>query len=169
MKLFLASLLAFSIHLNLFAQNIKIDVTLNPVGSFAAESTALVGKVIGKLDSKTKKKVLTAENIVVKIDTFKTGIEFRDKHFKEKLEYQKHPELKLLKAIAAESSGKGSAIVEAKGVKKKISFTFKIDGSSVKFEFDLNVSDFKIEAISYKGVGVEDKLHISGVLPLERM
>ena len=44
--------------------------------------------------------------------------------------------------------------------------TYKIEGQTLKADFEVTLSDFGINEINYKGVGVEDKVRIEVTAPI---
>ncbi len=146
---------------SLFASDLRVLVPLSPAGSFEAK-----GKIInGNVYSKGGK--FFAKNMFVVSKNLKTGIGLRDDHLYKRLDVKKHPKIKVLKAIG--KNGKGTALVEIRGVKKKVPFKFSKKGSSkVSFDMDIKLSEFKFDkkkdGLSYMGVGVKDKITISGIL-----
>jgi hypothetical protein len=141
------------------AAGVAVDVTLSPAGSFRAETSNVKGFAYKTADG------IAAENVEIDVRTLKTGVSLRDKHTKEHLMAEKFPEAKLIKAIG--KGGKGSAIVEIKGVKKKVSGTYTVAGNMLKAQFPINLSDLDIKGIRYMGIGVKDQVVINVNLPIQ--
>ncbi len=143
------------------ATDVKVHIGLSPAGSFEAKAKIHNGIV------KTMGSKFFAKNMYVKAKELKTGIGLRDSHLYKRLNIKSHPKIVIHKAMGAK--GKGVAIVEIRGVKKKIPFKFKKKGSKVSFDMDVVLKDFRFDkkkdGLSYMGVGVKDKITISGLLP----
>lgn len=135
-----------------FASDIKVSVTLNPTGSFEITSSRIIGS------AKREGQNLKADKIMVNVNSFKTGLDLRDEHTKEKLQYKKFPSIKITNAKAA--NGKGSAEIEIMSIKKPITFTYTDKGSSIVAKFPLNLKEFKIGGINYMGIGVGDTVQV---------
>lgn len=138
---------------------VKVDVGLSPAGNFQAET----GRVTG-FAYKTKNGV-RAENVKIDLRSLKTGLPLRDKHTKEHLVTNKYPQAKLIKAIG--KGGKGEALIEIKGKKKKVKGTYSIEGKTLKARFPVKLADFGIKNIRYMGMGVKDEVTINVDLPLQ--
>ncbi len=140
--------------------NVEVSVELSPAGSFQLKSNKIKGIVSKKGDT------YTAKDIKVAIKLLSSDIELRDKHVREKLGYPKTKFVILEKAIAKQ--GKGKALLNVRGIKEKIDFTFKeIDKRWVEVNFSLSLKQFKYEKISYMGISVDDKIKVKAVLPLK--
>ncbi|MCP4912914.1 MAG: YceI family protein [Oligoflexia bacterium] len=139
-------------------KSVNVVVGLSPAGSFEINSSKVKGKAVYKGGQYTAKKVK------VSVKSLKTGMDLRDKHLKDKLEMKKHPYIVIDKAVA--KGGKGSAIVNIKGMKKKVPFSYKINGKYFVAKFPLKLSDYKFKGINYMGVGVKDKVVITASLPI---
>ncbi len=140
------------------ASSVAIAAVLNPAGDFVAKTEQVTGSAY-----KTAKGV-AAENIVVDLRNLKTGIELRDKHTKEHLEVGKYPTAKLIKATG--ENGKGSADFEIRGTKVHSNGDYKIVGSNIEATFKIHLPDVKIANISYHGLGVEDDVTVTAIVPL---
>lgn len=156
---FLVTTLVFAFSLNSFAQEVVVDVTLNPMGDFKAKTAAVKGEAIKKGDE------FTASNIVVNLKSLKTGIEGRDKHTQKYLETEKFPEAVLLSASG--KGGKGKGRIKIRGIEKDIVGTYKVEGKQLKAKFDLKLADFGIKDINYMGVGVEDTVVLNVSVPVK--
>ena len=154
-------LIALLISSNVIAaskKGVTVFVNLSPAGSFEIK-----GKIKGKVYKKGNKFI--AKKIATKVTKFKTGLELRDKHTKEKLLASKFPFIEVKKATAKD--GKGTAEITIKGIKKKISFRYKEMGKYIKAIFNLSLKDFNFKGIKYLGVGVKDKVRVEAVVPLK--
>jgi polyisoprenoid-binding protein YceI len=141
---------------------VTLSVELNPMGSFDATSTAVKG--IAKMG---KNGSVSAENIILDLTTLETGIELRDKHMKETyFETKKYPKAILVKALG--KKGKFVGALQVRGIKKKITGTYKIDDSEIIAEFTTKMSFFKIKKAKYMGVGAEDPVKVKVKLPVKK-
>lgn len=156
--LLLILLMAFSANAK-SKKGVTVYVELSPAGSFEIK-----GKVKGKV--RTKGGQLFADKITTKVKNLKTGLDLRDKHTKEKLEYKKFPKIEVTNAKG--SNGKGTGTINVKGIKKKISFTYKETGKYIKAKFNLSLKDFNFSGIKYLGVGVKDKVRVEAVVPFKK-
>jgi len=110
-----------------------------------------------------------------KVTEFDTGIELRNRHLREKLEFDKFPNSKFeldpvtLPAGFLSESPKSSTLpftgkLTLHGVTKPVSGELKVDDkpSEPKFEFFFNVSlkDFEIKPPSFLGVTVKDTVEV---------
>lgn len=138
---------------------VTIDVKLSPAGSFKAQTNKVTG---------TAKKVadgVVAQNIEVDIESIKTGVGLRDKHLKQRLMSDKYPKAKLLKAQG--KGGKGAAMIEVKGMKKKVSGTYSIEGQMLKAQFKMLLSDLDIKDVRYMGIGAKDEVTVTVNVPIK--
>lgn len=141
-----------------FANNLQIDVTLTPAGSFKAVTKKVTGKVHRTADG------IEADDVTIDLKTLDTKIALRDKHLKDYLLVSKHPQAKLVKASGKD--GKGTATIEIRGKKTEVAGTYKIEGNKVKVEFPMKLSDLEITGVRYMGVGVKDEVKVHLELPL---
>lgn len=139
---------------------VKAKVTLRPLGSFEATTSAVIGR--GKKNGDT----FEAQEIKVPVATLKTGMSLRDSHLKD---YLKAKEYKFITARNIKASkGKGTAEIEVKGIKKPVNFVFKdLGGNKAQANFKINLKDFDISGISYQGVGVQDIVEIIATVPYQ--
>ena len=144
---------------SLFAQSLEIDVKLSPAGSFKATTKKIKGTV------KVSGDKVSAENVFVDLHSLTTGIGLRDKHLKERLETEKYPVAKLVKAEG--KGGKGTATLELKGQKKDVTGTYQVKGNNLLAEFKMKMSDLGINDVRYMGVGAKDEVVVSIVLPVK--
>lgn len=155
-KITFTAALLFSI--NLWAQQVTVDVVLNPMGNFKAKTESISGNAVVTGGD------VSAQNIKVDLRTLKTGIELRDKHTQKHLHTDKFPEAIL--SIGKGKNGKGVGRIKINGEEKEFKGTYKIVGKNVEADFTLSLPDFKITDINYMGVGVEDEVKIHVVLPI---
>jgi hypothetical protein len=141
------------------AGTLKILVNLSPAGSFEIASNKVKGSA-----SRNGGGFVT-KGISVKAKFLKTGLDLRDEHLHKKLEIKKYKKISILQGKA--SGGKGVAIIEIKGVKKKIAFNYKESGSNLLATFNLSLKDFKFSGINYAGVGVKDKINVVATIPIK--
>lgn len=138
--------------LSLLASNLSVNVNLSPAGSFEIKSDSIKGAV-----SKSGN-IFKADKISVPVKSFSTGLDLRDKHTKEKLNYKKYPSIKITDATA--NNGKGRAKIKIMDVEKEINFNYIERNKVIEIKFQLLLSDFKIQNISYMGIGVSDIVDI---------
>lgn len=106
-----------------------------------------------------------------------TGIDLRNEHMKEKyLEIKTYPNAKLvLDPIAVASSDlkdmkeKFTGELSLHGVTKKVSgnYNFSAEGKKIAANFEIKVSDFKIDIPKYLGVTVSETVQIEIDLTLK--
>ena len=157
-KFILLLLTVFSV--STFAQQAVVDIKLRPAGSFKAKT----GEVSGFATMKGNE--VTASNIVVKLGHIETGIGVRDEHTRKHLEVEKFPEAVLVSAKGTD--GKGEGTIKIRGVEKKVTGTYKIEGANLVAEFAINLPDFNITGIKYMGVGVADEAKITVTVPVKK-
>lgn len=140
---------------------VNIDIKVTPKGDFVAKTSEVTG--FATQSGETVK----AENIVVKVKNFKTGMSLRDKHMTEKyLEVEKFPEVVLVSASG--QGGKGKGRIKVKGIEKDIEGTYKVAGNELTAEFPLKMSDFKITGVKYMGVGANDDMKVHITVPIKK-
>jgi hypothetical protein len=155
----LSSFLILFISLGVRAESLAtVGVTLSPAGSFVAKTADVKGEALQQGDT------ISASNIVVNLNSLKTGIETRDKHTLKHLETDKFPNAILISATG--KGGKGQGKIKIKDIEKNISGTYTISGHQLEAEFSLKLSDFKITGIRYMSVGVKDDVKIHVVIPI---
>ena len=140
------------------ASSIEVAVTMNPAGSFKATTKSVKGS------AKKTQTGFIAKDIIVNLKTLETGVSLRDKHAKEKLNVEKHPQAKLLKAMG--KNGKGLAIIALKGKKLKVKGTYKIRGKKLTCKFKMKLSELDITNINYMGIGVKDEVDVTVEIPI---
>lgn len=141
---------------------VKAYVVLNPAGDFVANLKVMSG--FASLQGDQYK----AKDVVVDLNSLVTGFETRDDHAKNKyLDVKKFPQAVLLEASGSKNQGKGR--LKMRGIEKDISGTYKVvnSGKSISADFKIKLSDFGINDISYKGIGVEDDVRIEVVIPVK--
>jgi len=162
MKKVIALVLGFSLFFStahaVSKKGVSVSVELSPAGSFEIK-----GKVKGSV--KKKGSGFEAKKLSFRVKRLKTGMDLRDKHTKEKLEYKKHSDVVVTNAKG--SGGKGTGTITVRGVKKKFAFTFKEAGKYIKAKFKLSLKDFGFSGINYMGVGVKDKVTIEAMVPVK--
>ena len=158
LPLFVFSLLSFDYSYSQVSA--KARVTLNPVGNFTASTVKVQGSAV-----KTPKG-FKADEIIVDLKSLETGISLRDKHAKEKyLEVEKYPKAVVKNAVG--ENGTGTATFALRGIEKPIKGTYKVKDNFLTAEFKIKLDDYKIENISYKGIGVENEVDIEVTLPIK--
>lgn len=141
------------------AHSIKLKVTLSPAGSFEAENVKLRGNI------KVEGEKYSAEELWLKVDDFKTGIDLRDEHFKKHLGLEKTPKITMKKIVA--ENAQGSGLLNVNGVDKTINFSLKkISDKKLQANFTVKNSEFKLPSANYMGVGVEDDVVVEAVIDL---
>lgn len=152
----------FLLAISSFAQadnGAKASVKLFPMGDFVADIKGLKGSVTVTNGN------YTAKDITLDLTTLKSGLELRDNHAKDKyLEVKKFPTAILLEASG--TNGKGTGKLKLKDKVNPVSGTYKINGQSLVAEFTIKLSDYGINEINYKGVGVEDEVKIQVTAPI---
>lgn len=143
-----------------FAQQATVDVSLRPAGSFKAKTSDVKGAAV------QKGAAFEAQNISVDLKNLKTGIDLRDEHTKKHLKVDQFPEAVLVSAKGQNGSGEG--VIKIKGIEKKISGTYKVEGTKLIAEFPLTLSDFEITGIKYMGVGVDDEVKLVVEVPVKK-
>lgn len=154
----------FALSLNCFANDVgsaKVYLKMFPAGDFVADIKGMQGNVTVNGDS------YTAKNLTLDLNTLKTGMEVRDGHAKDKyLEVKKFPTVTLVEASGV--GGKGTGKIKIKDKTNPVTGTYTVDAAK-KFltaEFKILLSEYGIEGISYRGLGVEDEAKIVVVAPI---
>lgn len=133
------------------AQNkVMLSVLLTPAGSFTAASDKLSGSVMKNGNE------FTADRLAITIESFKTGIDLRDKHFWKHLNSTQYTQA-ILSNLKGKN-GKATADLEVNGVKKSVMMTYQDTGGQVKALMNLKASDFNLPPAKYLGVGVKDEV-----------
>ena len=113
--------------------------------------------------------------LVAPTTQFHTGIGLRDKHLREAIEAEKHPEAVLVVDRTAikfpdsgAASGSASGAFTFHGVTKTAPFTYTITkkgaGYQVHGEFTVNLNDYQVKKPCYLGVCVGDVVKVSADL-----
>lgn len=157
MKFFLVITLNCLLSLSLSAHEIIVKVSLSPAGSFEAKSIKLKG------DVKKVNKRFTAEQLWIKVEEFKTGIDLRDEHFLKHLNYEKFPKITFLDVKAED--GKGTGTLNVNEVKKAVKFTYKmLSDKKLEATFKVKPSEYKLKEAKYMEIGVDDEVEIVATL-----
>ena len=143
-----------------YAQEATVDVSLSPAGSFVGKTADIKGTATMKGDT------VEAQNIVVSLKDLKTGIKLRDEHTQKHLDTAKFPEAVLVSATGKD--GKGEGVLKIRGIEKKVTGTYTIEGGILKAEFPIKFSDYNITGIKYMGVGVQDDGKIKVSVPIKK-
>jgi len=145
---------------NVFAEEaLNATVRLTPAGSFQVKTDKISGKVSKKDGG------YTSDKLWVKVKSLKTGIDLRDKHLKERLNYKTNSKIEVTKMSA--KNGKGKALFEMNGIKKPISFTYTAKETALTASFKINLQDFKVKDLKYMGVGAKDIVEINASAKIE--
>lgn len=153
MKSVLAICSSFLLMTTLSAHEVVVKVGLSPAGGFEAKSSKLKGDV--KKDG-TK---FTAENLWVKTEELKTGIDLRDEHFHKHLNMAQFPKISFTSVTAAD--GKGTGTLNINDIKKPVPFTYKmLSPSKMEATFNVKPSDFKLKEAKYMEIGVKDEVEV---------
>lgn len=157
MKFFLG--LLFLVSNMAFSNELMVKVSLSPAGSFEAKTAKLKG------DVKVAGDKMTAEQLWIKVEELKTGIDLRDQHFHKHLSFEKYPKITMTKVEAQGGTGKG--LISINDVKKDITFKYKkISDKKIEAVFELIPSQFNLKKAEYMGIGVEDKVVIVATLDI---
>ena len=106
-----------------------------------------------------------AKKLYVKVKDLKTGIDLRDDHLQKRLHPKKHSRIVVSNVKA--KGGKGKAIIEMKGIKKPIKFTYDVSGKIFSAKFKVNLKQFKIKDLTYAGVGADEIVEIEANVPVK--
>ena len=140
------------------AQSLDALVRLSPAGSFNAKTEAVEGFVFPVQGG------YGAENIRVDLTGIKTGISLRDRHLQERMQTEKFPQARLIRAMGRE--GKGQAIIEIMGKQHRVQGDFRVEDNIFHAQFPLKLSDLDITDVRYMGVGVRDEIEVNLTLPI---
>ncbi|TDJ03837.1 MAG: YceI family protein [Deltaproteobacteria bacterium] len=144
------------------SKKLEVYVDLWPAGDFIATSTKIRGKVF-KQGSK-----YTAKNIRIPVTSIETGIDLRNTHLQQRLKADKAPKTNILLVEATGENGKGTATFKVNDLTQTVPFTFKeLSPKFIQATFTINFAKFKIPALKYMGVGVQDEAKVIIVLPLK--
>lgn len=139
------------------APNVVVKVSLFPAGSFEAKSDKIEGK--GHKVGET----YTATEVKVPIASLDSGLDLRNEHMRKRL--NPHGETHILVKNIKATKESGTATIVIAGVAKEVSFKAKdnSDGTATA-TFELNLPDFAIKDVNYKGVGVEDTVAVEATI-----
>lgn len=151
----IALLFAFSLA---HAKDLEIAVTLSPAGSYIARAKVTSGSWYH-----TPEGGVSAQEVVVDLNTLNTGITLRDKHTKERLKVSEHPQAKLLKANGKD--GQGTATLELRGQTLDVKGTYEIKDDMLVAKFPVNIKELGINDAKYMGVGVKDIVNVTLEIP----
>jgi polyisoprenoid-binding protein YceI len=142
------------------ASDVLVKMSLSPAGSFEATTAKLHGEL-----TKTGEKY-TADNIWVKTDDLKTGIDLRDEHFHKHLNSEKFPKITFTNVSA--EGGKGSGTMTVCGVSNKVDFTYKpVTPKQLKANFKVKPSAFKLPEAKYLEIGVDDDVEVVATMDVK--
>jgi len=142
---------------SLSAHEVTVKVALTPAGNFEAKSAKVKGEV------KKNGAGFTAENLWVKTDELKTGIDLRDEHFHKHLNAAQFPKITFTQLTAAD--GKGTGTLSINDVKKPVPFTYKSAGANkIEAKFTVKPSEFKLKEANYMGIGVTDSVDVVAII-----
>lgn len=154
------AILLLALSSSVFANELMVKMTLSPAGSFEAATPKLRGDVVKTGDK------YSAENLWVKTEDLKTGIDLRDEHFHKHLNYEKFPKITLTNVEA--SGGKGTGMLNVCGVANKIDFTYKnVSEKQLKASFKVKPSAFKLKEAKYLEVGVDDEVEVVATMDVK--
>ncbi len=140
------------------------DVKFEAVGPAGLKINGASGGIkVSEADGKVR--------ITAPTTSFQTGIGLRDRHLKEYLESEKHPESSLVvdrSAVKLADSGSTSGVTTGQltlhGVTKPVKVAYKTTktgaGWSVQGDMDLSIADFQIKKPCYLGVCVDDAVKV---------
>jgi len=129
------------------------------------------GKPAGHFTMDAGHSKVTSGDITVHLDAFETGLATRDRHMKEKyLETKKFPDAIFKAAPLAFKDGKVPGETDLKGtltlhgvtkpVTANVKVTAKKFAMQIEADFDIVLSDFKIEIPEYAGITVAEKVKV---------
>jgi polyisoprenoid-binding protein YceI len=139
---------------------VEINVALSPAGKFTATTANVKGFAQKTGDA------IVAENVLVEVNTLKTGVSLRDDHLKKRLSTDKFPIAKLIKATGKD--GKGKALIEIKGMQKEVTGTYEIKGNEMIAKFPMQLKDLDIKDVRYMSIGVKDEVMVQVRLPIKQ-
>lgn len=147
------------------AGQLSFEVALNPAGSFVAKSSSVAGDVVAKGGG------FEASEISLPLASLKTGIELRDKHMVQNyFEAAKFPKAVLTQAVGKD--GKFRATLSIHGKSQSIEGEYEVKGSgageSLEAKFKTSLSAFSIKEANYMGVGVEDEVQVTALIPVRK-
>ncbi len=143
---------------------LRFKVSLSPTGSFIAKSSQLQGSV------RASGKGYESGEVSIELMTLKTGIDLRDRHMIQNyFEAAKHPRA-VVTGVSAQG-GKFKAQLALHGKTRPIEGKYEYRGGPtgpnwIEATFTTRLSDFDIEEPSYMGVGVEDEVEVTALVPM---
>lgn len=156
---FVSIIFASVLCLNVYAHELQVNITLSPAGNFEAKNAKLRGEV------KVEGTKYTAEQLWLKVDDFKTGIDLRDEHFKKHLNLNKFPKITLSKVVA--ENGNGSGMLTVNGQEKKVDFSYKVENpKKIVATIKTKNSLFGLPSANYMGIGVNDDVEVIATIEL---
>jgi hypothetical protein len=160
LKLFVVAILLAAQTALSATPGVIVKVSLFPAGSFEIKSDKIEGK--GKKVGKS----YTADELKVPVDSLDTGINLRNEHMRKRLSPKGETHVVVKNVKAGKDSG--TAMITVGGVTKEITFKSKDNGDgTATATFDLNLPDFEVKDVNYKGVGVEDTVSVEATVPYE--
>lgn len=142
------------------APNLVVKVSLFPAGSFEIKSDKIEGKGKKAGDS------YSADEVKVALTSLDSGIDLRNEHMRKRL--NPHGETHVVVKNIKAGKDSGTAQISIAGVTKDVKFTSKDNGDgTATANFELNLPDFELKDINFKGVGVEDKATVEATIAYE--
>lgn len=140
--------------------NIVVKVSLFPAGSFEIKSDKIEGKGKKTGDS------YAADEVKVALTSLDSGMDLRNEHMRKRL--NPHGETHVVVKNIKAGKDSGTAQITIAGVTKDVKFTSKDNGDgTATANFELNLPDFELKDINFKGVGVEDKVTVEATIAYE--
>lgn len=136
------------------------------------EGQKISGEIKSALDSSTPGNSILNGQVVVELSDLDTGVSLRNEHMKDKyLQIKKYPQAKVnikdlkvktedLKKLKI-SKNTVQVEIEIHGERKNVDVEYSVDNGDLQTNFELKISDFKIEIPSYMGITVADKVKVS--------
>jgi polyisoprenoid-binding protein YceI len=143
--------------------------------SFTAKAKSQILKITGEGARPsgliTQNKDQTTGQIKIKLDDFKTGINLRDEHMKNKyLEVKTYPEAELEIQAVDLKAQTFTGVLSLHGVKKKIEgglqTKFSEGHAKVESQFQIHLSDFQIPTPSFMDIQLVDQVDVKVNLSL---
>lgn len=143
----------------LFAHELTVKVSLSPAGGFEAKSAKLKGEI------KKEGNKLMANNLWIKIEEMKTGIDLRDEHFHKYFNFEKFPKITFTEILA--ENGKGAGNLSVNNVKKRVSFIYKaLSVGKIEATMKIKASDFDLKPAKYMEIGVDNDVEVVAILDI---
>lgn len=135
------------------ANDVQLNITLNPLGKFQAKSIHLEGEL------KRFDKTITAEKLWVKIETLKTGIGLRDWLFYKHLHAKEHPEIVMTGILASHGMGRG--FLSVNGFIKQVHFDYSENADKkLVARFFVRPADYQLKGSTFIFIKVEDYVEV---------